>query len=282
MNLKLAYIENDQKILLKSFIYGNENRQSNEEMEQIQIEELKNLNIQGVFFNDEVLTERSDNGLTEGQEGQGQQDLQDVATTSNHVNWEQLFSEQATSFPIVAASVFHLDEENFSNLNQDQALSIFGKTYSTWILKNNLSTIENIFSVTEHLRKLWKEDPDQFFIQLWQTLKMNLGAEHLRIIYNDVQKAEKEGERDKLIHSYVHGERSPQTKIGGNVEKQLLESFSKDLGAATIKINSYEKEAGELSLSARIGHSPILIMAKAPQFSELQKTLLKGLFNGLQ
>jgi hypothetical protein len=46
---------------------------------------------------------------------------------------------------------------------------------------------------------LWPNDRTGFFEEFWFTLRSQLGASEMTIIYNDMLKATKEGEKNKLI-----------------------------------------------------------------------------------
>ena len=149
-----------------------------------------------------------------------------------------------------------------------------------WILQNNISLLEEIFKVRNHLLGLWPNDRSGFFEELWFILKSNLGASNLVLYYNDIIKSKNENEKNKLIKVKVKGDRYPDLATCDEMDEHVLKSYEKDFGNI-FDITDYNKEKGHLVICATVKKSPILIMANVYQLSSLQKALISSLFEGL-
>ena len=149
-----------------------------------------------------------------------------------------------------------------------------------WILQNNVSLIEEIFKVRNHLLNLWPNDRSGFFEELWFILKTNLGATNLKLIYNDMIKAKTENEKNKLVKIKVVGDRFPGLSSVDEADELVLKSYEKDFGN-NFEITDYNKEKGQLVICASIKKSPVLIMTNVYQLTRLQKAILSSLFEGL-
>ena len=101
-------------------------------------------------------------------------------------------------YPVRSSLEFQLSVDQFEKLNYDEAKKIFDKMRDNWILQNNISLIEEIFKVRNHLLGLWPNDRSGFFEELWFILKTNLGASSIKLIYNDMIKSKQEHEKNKL------------------------------------------------------------------------------------
>lgn len=183
-------------------------------------------------------------------------------------------------YPIRSGSEFGLTLEGFEKLDFEDAKKIFDKMRENWILQNNISLIEEVFKVRNHLLGLWPNDRSGFFEELWFLLKTNLGANNLKLIYNDMVKSKNENEKNKLIKVKVQGERYPELATCDEMDEHVLKSYEKDFGNI-FDITDYNKEKGQLVICATIKKSPVLIMANIYQLTRLQKALLSSLFEGL-
>jgi hypothetical protein len=183
-------------------------------------------------------------------------------------------------YPIRSNAEFNLTAESFDHLNYDDAKKIFDKMRENWILQNNISLIEEIFKVRNHLLGLYPNDRSGFFEELWFILKSNLGATNLKLIYNDMVKSKQEHEKNKLVKVKVLGDRYPELATCDEMDEQVLKSYEKDFGNI-FEITDYNKEKGQLVICANIKKSPVLIMANIFQLTRLQKSLLSSLFDGL-
>lgn len=183
-------------------------------------------------------------------------------------------------YPIRSNSEFDLSVEKFEKLTYDEARKIFDKMRENWILQNNISLLEEIFKVRNHLLGLWPNDRSGFFEELWFLLKSNLGASNLKLIYNDMVKSKNENEKNKLVKVKVQGERYPELASCNEMDEHVLKSYEKDFGNI-FDITDYNKEKGQLVICGSIKKSPVLIMANLYQLTRLQKALLSSLFEGL-
>lgn len=183
-------------------------------------------------------------------------------------------------YPIRSNSEFNLTAETFEKLGYEEAKTIFDKMRENWILQNNISLIEEMFKVRNHLLSLWPNDRSGFFEELWFILKTNLGATNLKLIYNDMIKAKSENEKNKLIKVKIIGDRFPEPVSVDEMDEVVLKSYEKDFGAA-FNITDYKREKGQLVICATIKKSPVLIMSNIYQLTRLQKAILSSLFEGL-
>ncbi len=183
-------------------------------------------------------------------------------------------------YPIRSNAEFELTSESFEKLTYDDARKIFDKMRENWILQNNISLIEEIFKVRNHLLGLWPNDRAGFFEEIWFILKSNLGASNLKLIYNDMIKSKNENEKNKLVKVKVQGDRYPELASCDEMDEHILKNYEKDFGNI-FDITDYNKEKGQLVICGSIKKSPVLIMANVYQLTRLQKALLSSLFEGL-
>ena len=183
-------------------------------------------------------------------------------------------------YPVRSSLEFQLSVDQFEKLNYDEAKKIFDKMRDNWILQNNISLIEEIFKVRNHLLGLWPNDRSGFFEELWFILKTNLGASSIKLIYNDMIKSKQEHEKNKLVKVKVQGDRYPELVSVDEMDEHILKSYEKDFGNI-LDITDYNKEKGQLVICGSIKKSPVLIMANIYQLTRLQKSLLLSLFEGL-
>lgn len=263
MEFSLAYIKSEQKFLLKNF---TPNQTSKAKL--IDLEELKNIDLQGIIV-DESLKDKTELGP--------------------FLQSEQKFSPIRSSLDLNAnIGEFNFDE--FDLLSFENGKQIFDKMYSSWILQNNLSMLENIFSTMNHLLNLWPNDRTAFFEELWFLLKNNLGAKDLTLIYNDIEQSDQPSKNEnpvekatkgKLIQVKVSGDKIPNPVVGGEFEGKMMERYGSP-SEDYLQIQEFNMQKGELVLCATIRKSPVVIMARIYQFTPLQKSLLSALFDGLQ
>ncbi|MCO4794202.1 MAG: hypothetical protein KC493_10835 [Bacteriovoracaceae bacterium] len=248
MNFSLGYIKNDNQFLLRQF--GGKERDRGKIMD---LDELKEANLQGLIYNESFLTEETRPSLI----------------------------ELTRFFPLRKGEEFSLSHEAFEDLDDDNAQKIFSKMSEPWVLSNNLSLLEELFKVTTHLKNLYPNERTTFFEELWFILKSNLGASELKIVYNDIQLAKKETEKNKLVRGKVEGTRTPVPTPGGEAEDHLMKHYEKDFNQS-FEVSEYDPHKGQLVLTASINNSPLLVMAKVNQLTRLQKALLSTLLEGLQ
>ena len=247
MQFSLAYIKNQNQFLLKSFHEGAEKKG-----QILEIEDLKSINTQGILIPE---------NLMENEEVMGHllEDNRTVLMRRSPIN----------------------DSDEFEAMDMDQASNFFQKANRQWVISNNLEMLENLFKYISHLKPLFQHDRTAFFEELWVVLKKNLGAKDIRLVYNHMQKAQKEHEKNKLVRVIVEGQRSPQPIENEELGKSLMKNFEGKF-LENFQIEEYNEETGKLVALAQINKSPVIIMADIYQWSPMQTALLKALFDGLQ
>ena len=173
------------------------------------------------------------------------------------------------------------DEACFQSLNHEEALQTMLKTNESWVLRNNLSLISDIFNVRDYLVELLHRDRTSFFEELWFLVRSNLGCRGLTIIFNDVEKGKKQHEKDKLVKAKVTGTNLPDPVPTEEIDQELMDNYKNEF-TQSFNISELNESRGELVATAKVNGGPVLIMAKIKQLSALQKAVMTALFNGLK
>ncbi|MCT4640902.1 MAG: hypothetical protein N4A33_01305 [Bacteriovoracaceae bacterium] len=199
--------------------------------------------------------------------------------TANHL---KMIEKEAKFYPVITAGALGLDSDMINDLSFNDLKDIYSKVASSWMLNNNIGLIENMYSITTHLRNLWVQDRNAFFEELWFKLKQNLATTDLSVIFNDLKEEKKKEDEVKrsLFHAVVKGKKTGQIFEAKDYESKLMEEYKNDF-TNTLSITEYSPEKGELVMTVKINLSPILIMAKVSGFNQIQQSVLKGLFEGL-
>ena len=188
-------------------------------------------------------------------------------------------------YPIFSFKSVDQDFESVDSLETKELIELFNKVNARWILTNNLKTIEQLAPMSTYLKDLWVKERNSFFEELWFFLKTNLNATELTLIFNDLkeptEKQLEKGEKPKLCHSFVKGQKIPQLFAGEEKEDILMKEYEKEFNEI-FQITEYNSQKGELIACAKIELSPILILGKIPSLNQVQQALLTGIFNGLQ
>jgi hypothetical protein len=191
-----------------------------------------------------------------------------------------ILGELVKSIPVRSLEEVGLANLDDKKLTLESMQNALDKAYGPWTLHNNISLIDELFNVIPHLNQLWPNERTTFFEELWHLLKLNLGTTELKIIFNTIQTAEKETQKDKLSRAMISGTRKGQPLEGGDVENQIMEHYSQEFHKI-FDIIDYNQDKGELVAAATIKKSPVLIMAKLPHLTKLQQAVTKSLFEGL-
>ncbi|MBY0416425.1 MAG: hypothetical protein K2Q18_19775 [Bdellovibrionales bacterium] len=247
MDFNLLYTKNLQQGIVRTFKH---NESSSSKI--IDLGEAKTLPLQGFIFSEEIKNDDFLVGL----------------------------ENELKFYPIRSSNEFNLTIDKFEALSYDEARNIFDKMRENWILQNNISLMEEIFKVRNHLLSLWPNDRSGFFEELWFILKVNLGASNIKLIYNDMIKAKSENEKNKLIKVKIIGDRFPEMTSVDEMDEMVLKSYEKDFGSI-FNITDYKKDKGQLVICANIKKSPVLIMTNVYQLTRLQKAIVSSLFEGL-
>lgn len=184
-------------------------------------------------------------------------------------------------YPILNNQNLGLNLDQFEHLSATELTDLYKKQIHFWTLRNNLNTLENFYSLSNHLRTLWNGDRISFFEELWTLLKKNLGTSELTILFNDIEEIQKEdATTQKLIKSVITGQKTYQIRNATEQETAVLEHYNGKFS------EKFELETLDLSKNQMVGlvqvdNSPLIIMAKVSSFTEIQRSLLKGIFNAL-
>jgi hypothetical protein len=195
----------------------------------------------------------------------------------------QKLEDTRNLFPIVDSKL-PADPSALKNMMPEELESIVNSTLNSWTMRNNLISIEQIFTLTQHLKTLWSSDRTSFFEELWFFLKSNMGLKNITIIFHDVLRSEEEGQKDKLVFALLKETtdgRRADIKTCSEAETTLMEHYKNSFGAS-IEILEYHPEKYEIVLASCIEKSPILIMGNVLEMSPLQLSLLRAIFQGLQ
>jgi hypothetical protein len=249
MNFSLAFIKNDQQFMLHDFT----DNPTETKAKHINLEDLSSHIVQAIFIPKEIShSEEITNAL--------EQEMNKVAI-----------------FPIDEQT---LSAEDFDTLKMEQALPLFQKTYSPWVLKNNLTLLETIVPTSNHLKSLWPNDRTAFFEELWHVLRKVLGARTLKLAYNHMQKAQKDHEKNKLIRVIVEGDKNPQPIENKELGEALFKNYE---GKFNDHFEVHEiSDDNQVVCLANVNNSPIIIMAETYGITPIQKSLLTALFDILQ
>ena len=247
MEFTLLFTKNHEQGLIKTFSPGE-----HPGTKVVDLAEAKNFPLQGYIFCEEL---KSDDFMS---------------TLESEIRF----------YPIRSNAEFGISAEEFEKLNYDEGKKIFDRMRENWILQNNISLVEEVFKVRNHLLGLWPNDRSGFFEELWFLLKSNLGATNLKLIYNDLIKSKNENEKNKLVKVKVQGDRYPEITSCDEMDEIVLKSYEKEFGNI-FEITDYNKDKGQIVICASIKKSPVLVMANIYQLTRLQKALLTGLFEGL-
>lgn len=188
-------------------------------------------------------------------------------------------------YPISTLTALNLNKDSFGMLEGAELVSLHAKSLNRWLLNNNIQTIEQIYTSITYLKDLWIKDRNSFFEELWFLIKRNIAANDLTIIFHDLKelskKQEEKGEKPSLCYSKVTGTKIPNLKVGKEAEAHLMSEYEKEFNDF-FNITEFSKEKSQFVACAKIGLSPILIMAKISQLNQLQQSILVALFSGLQ
>jgi hypothetical protein len=182
----------------------------------------------------------------------------------------------------IPASQIGFSSNAWENLDSQQAHDIFQEHYPRWLLKNNLETLEHLFSLQARFNGLFANERTLFFEEIWFLLKRNLGAIEIKLIYNDLDIVNTgAGEKNKLVQMVLEGGACPNSRAALPAESKLMEHYTSKM-LPIFEIKQFDEEKGELFILASINKGPILLMVKMFSLSKLQRIVLKLIFEGLQ
>ena len=78
-----------------------------------------------------------------------------------------LLEKEKAFYPILDAKDESLVFSAFENLSALAFKDLYLKVLNRWTMHHNFNSLENIWSITNHFRDLWKKDRLSFFEELW-------------------------------------------------------------------------------------------------------------------
>lgn len=204
----------------------------------------------------------------------------------NDQHFNQLISlldKEKKFYPILDAKDFQTTLSQFEELPALKFKDLSEKIQSRWLIHQNLSSVEQLPQMGAHLKTLWGKDRISFFEELWYWLQRNLGSISLSLIFNDIENndSEKKPERPKLIQSLLSGTKKANFYPGGGKEQELMGNYLEKYQDA-FEVTEYSAEKGRMVATVQLDKSPVIIMAQVTGLSPIQRSLLKGLFNGIK
>ena len=217
------------------------------------------------------------------------QNLQGLYVDSNDQfnSLVNILEKEKAHYPILDAKEENLVLSSFESMQAQQVRELYLKILNRWTLHQNLHSVENNWNMTNHFRELWKKDRLSFFEELWYWMKRNLGATDFSIIFNDVISTEEKDEnnekkeRPKLTQALLSGSKKAHFVSGTAKEKELMQTYL-DKFHDVFEVTEFNGSKGQFVATAQIERSPLIFMARTCQLNQLQRTVLAGLFNGLQ
>jgi hypothetical protein len=198
---------------------------------------------------------------------------------------DKRITEQSKYLPITTFDQLERIGTQTAPQDYQGLVDLYHTVSDRWVIKNNLSSIENLVPLTQYLKELWTNNRYSFFEELWYLLKTNTKCSELTLVFHDLKQPATE-EQDKeikpeLTYSSIKGKKLPNLQPGSDIEVALMENYAQDFNAA-FNLTEYSDEKMQLVACARIDLSPVLIMARLTQLTALQQALINGLFKGLQ
>lgn len=255
MIISLGFIRSSSQVLIKELNWI----QNTLDSKIIDVTDLQDQNLQGLFIED----------------------------NEHFSSLVSILEKEKAHYPILDARDENLGLAAFETMPAQQFRDIYLKILNRWTLHQNLSSIEDMWKLTNHFRDLWKKDRLSFFEEMWYWMKRNVGAVDLSIIFNDVVSTEEKDEnnekkeRPKLTQAILSGTKKANFTPGSAKEKELMQTYL-DKFHDVFEVTEFNAQKGQFVATAQIERSPIIFMARTAQLNQLQRTLLAGIFNGLQ
>ena len=198
-----------------------------------------------------------------------------------------LLEKEKAHYPILDAQDENISLSSFETMPAQQCKDLYLKISNRWTMHQNFNSIENLYKLTNHFRDLWKKDRLSFFEELWYWMKRNIGATDLTILFNDIIATEEKDEnnekkeRPKLTQALLSGSKKANFQQGSAKEKELMQNYLEKFHDV-FEVTEFNSVKGQFVATTQIERSPIIFMARTAQLNQLQRTLLAGIFNGLQ
>jgi hypothetical protein len=205
-------------------------------------------------------------------------------------HFEQLLGvleKEKSYYPILEAENFSLSYSVFEEMSAFQLKELAEKVLTQWRASHNFNSLEEIFAFSTHMRVLWHKDRMTFLEELWYWLKRNLAAVDLSIVFNDVIQAEtktEDGQKEqkpKLTQSLLTGVKKANFISGGGKEEILMEKYL-DKWNEAFEVTEWDASKNRFVATVMIEKSPLIIMARLNQLTQLQRSLLTAFFKAMQ
>lgn len=255
MIISLGFIRSSSQVLIKELNWV----QNSLDSKIIDVTDLPDQNLQGLFIDD----------------------------NEHFSSLVSILEKEKAYYPILDARDENLSISSFESMPAQQFRDIYLKIANRWTLHQNFNSIEDMYKLTNHFRELWKKDRLSFFEEFWYWLKRNIGATDMSIIFNDVISTEEKDEnnekkeRPKLTQALLSGTKKANFTTGSAKEKELMQTYL-DKFHDVFEVTEFNPQKGQFVATAQVERSPIIFMARTAQLNQLQRTLLAGIFNGLQ
>lgn len=255
MQLTLGFVRSASQVLLKDFDWD----QNQVSTRIIDVTDLTDQGIQGLF----------------------------VGETEHFGQLMGILEKEKTHSPILEAAPWNLTLDEFEKMPAFQFKELTEKVQARWQMAHNFQSLENLCAMNTHMRTLWHKDRLAFFEELWFWLKRNLAAVDLSLVFNDVVQAEVKNEeggkeaRPKLTQSLLTGRKTANFIPGGGREQELMERYL-DKWNEGFEVTEWDPKKGRFVATVMLERSPIIIMGRVTALGQMQRSLLTGLFQGLQ
>ena len=255
MQLTLGFVRSPSQILLKDLDW----EQNKVTTRLIDVTDLPDQNLQGLF----------------------------VGQTEHFEQLLGLLEKEKQYYPIHEGHTFDLTYSAFEDMPAFNFKELGNKVVNRWVLSHNYNSLEGLFAFTTHMRVLWHKDRLSFHEEMWAWLKRNLGAVDLSIVFNDVVQSEQKNEegqkeqKPKLTQSLLTGTKKGNFVTGGGKETVLMERYL-DKWNAEFEVTEWDATKARFVATVMIEKSPLIFMARISTLSQLQRSLLAGLFKGIQ
>ncbi|MDB9787170.1 hypothetical protein OAB57_03615 [Bacteriovoracaceae bacterium] len=171
--------------------------------------------------------------------------------------------------------------EEFFDMEEGELLNIGERVASSWILQNNLKTIDGLAPIVSKLKELWQDDRQAFFLELWTLLFLNFGANDLKMIFHDLSfvEDEKTGKDKKNLELYTSfGDSYPPTiEKSSDVEKKIMDFYIKSFTDPFTMV-SWDDQKGEMVAIGLIEGNTVVLMGKLRSLGQLQRGLARSIF----
>lgn len=255
MIISIGFVRSASQVLIKELDWN----QNSLESKLIDVTDLPDFNLQALFIDD----------------------------NDHFSSMVSLLEKEKAFYPILDAKDESMSFSHFEALPAQAFKDLYLKVQGRWSMHQNFNSLENIWTITNHFRDLWKKDRLSFFEEMFYWMKRNIGAVDLTIIFNDVIKSEEKDEnnekkeRPKLVQSILSGTKKGNFLQGGTKEKELMQTYL-DKFHDVFEVTEFHPTRGQFVATAQIERSPMIFMARTAQLNQLQRSLLAALFTGLQ